>query len=342
MGTATPAAIYDTATYEVFAFQNNLTIGPENATKQCNGVIMRKADGALYCYEGGVFDHAGSLARENPVQSNGGDLLFLFGGGPDGTGSVQRLDMASEPPSVVAALSEEATHDFSASLDGDLLVNLDRNPVQQTRIYKASGGLQNLVASRSDVQWLDAGGHAFYYGYAETTGPAGMTIKKATRQSDGSYLTTDASFIPEPTMVSTFAYLVLTGPDVAFMWRGKEIVDLIGATQNATHDLTTLTGFATISDVRASASSLFVQGTDAAGNGGITRIDVPAFTATPILPVGDFSLTAISPSRTGELSFAGIRNADGRHVYGTVPAGSTTYTITDDAAPTVMYLQRMN
>lgn len=167
-------------------------------------------------------------------------------------------------------------------------------------------------------------------------------VGRATRES-GTFVTSSEGTVPWN--YTNGVELVMTGPGVAYLWEKgpSALVELLGPTQGTEHLLIPLTGLAVISDVRrGAANTLFVQGTDAVGNGGITRLDIPAFTATQILPPGDFSLTAISPSKTGELWFAGLRNSDGKRVIGTVPAGSITYTITSETAPNITYLQRIN
>ena len=43
---------------------------------------------------------------------------------------------------------------------------------------------------------------------------------------------------------------------------------------------------------------------------------MPGFAQTTLLPAGDYTLTAIAVSKTGGLSFTGLRNADGASVFG--------------------------
>jgi len=354
---AVPSAIFDTQKYTVFRFGNlHLDSSGDGQGIDCGAIIMRKTDGALYCYEGGWLDPGSGqrMGSFEHVQSNASDLLFVDGAPmtPYASTGVQRIDMAGNPPPTMSVLDTPAA-DFDVNVDGDVLVSLDVNPGSSTkgvRIYKQAGGLQNLFADHSWGQWLEpGGGHDFFYLYVDPAMGGVYVVGKATRQPDGGYVTSVAGtvsmFNSGNPQATTRVEVVMTAPGVAYLWRVSTmptIVDLIGATQGTDHFLGPLTGFATILNVRASANSLFVQGTDAAGNGGITRLDVPAFTATSILPAGQFSLTAISPSKTGDLSFAGLRNSDGKRVIGTVPAGSSTYTISSETAPTVTYLQRIN
>lgn len=94
--------------------------------------------------------------------------------------------------------------------------------------------------------------------------------------------------------------------------------------------------------MRGGGTSIYARGTDTAGNGGIVRVDVPAYTQTTLVPAGAFTLSAMSVSRTGELTFAGLRNSDGAHVAGTAAPGATTYTISSATAPPVTSLTRIN
>jgi hypothetical protein len=62
--------------------------------------------------------------------------------------------------------------------------------------------------------------------------------------------------------------------------------------------------------------------------------------ATTLLPAGAYTVTAISVSRSGELTFAGLRNSDGATVVGTCPGGVCG--VLNTTAPAVSALQRIN
>jgi hypothetical protein len=88
------------------------------------------------------------------------------------------------------------------------------------------------------------------------------------------------------------------------------------------------------------AGKVYVQGTDAQGNGAVIRVDVPGFTQTTLLAPGLYTLNAISLSNNSELTFAGQRNSDGATVLGNCNASGCT--VLNATAPAVSSLQRIN
>ncbi|HEY1586645.1 MAG TPA: hypothetical protein VGH63_13215, partial [Polyangia bacterium] len=166
-------------------------------------------------------------------------------------------------------------------------------------------------------------------------------LVRAVRQADGTFVTSNLTTTPGapatckilmPSATSAWGIVVHSGGVFA-----PGLVDMFDI--GTTHPVA---GITNVSDAVASSSAIFVEGTDSVGNGSIVRVDMPSMAATTILPAGAFSVTAISVSKTGELSFAGLRNADGARIIGNVPAGSDTYTIVSAAAPMVTALQRIN
>lgn len=318
-----PNAIYDTPKYVLFSFAN-LTIDNGN----CDYVILRKSDGALYCLP---VPSVNSILDGNArVDSDGADRLFVNGGTGPGAGLV-RADMSGGAPQAMPV--SDSADNFTVNHDADVLLTIAFTTPKATRIVKSNGGLQNLLADSSSLQWLDPAGHDFFY--------ISSAVHRATRQADGSYVDAVIGSLPPGQSAQRLA---LVTPTVAYGYAlgptpSNALVELSGPTFGATH---AVTGLAAIVDARGAGSSIFVQGTDAAGNGGIVRVDVPAFMQTTILPPGDFTLTAISLSAAGELTFAGLRNSDGKHVVGNVAAGASTYTILSAAAPTVTTLTRIN
>jgi hypothetical protein len=63
-------------------------------------------------------------------------------------------------------------------------------------------------------------------------------------------------------------------------------------------------------------------------------------TPTTLLAAGDYTITAISLSKTGELTFAGLCNSDGAKVVGDCVGG--TCSVLNATAPSVTSLQRIN
>jgi len=109
-------------------------------------------------------------------------------------------------------------------------------------------------------------------------------------------------------------------------------------------------------------TQLYLQGTDTAGNGMIVGVDTAAIsetacctapgccpdatccsapiTPTVLLAAGAYTVTAISLSSGGELTFAGLRNSDGARVVGNCVGG--TCAVINATAPVVSALQRIN
>ena len=319
----TPKAIYDTPKYVLFSF-DSLSIGGGD----CRSVILRKSDGALYCGFGG----SPSLLPGNAyVDSDGADRLFVNVGPGGMTAGLVRFDMTGGMPQAMSV--SDSADNFTVNHDADTLLTIAFSTPRATRIVKGNGGLQNLVADSSSLQWLDSAGHDFFY--------VSSAVHRAARQGDGSYVDTVIGSFPPGASANRLA---LVTPTVAYGYAlgptaSNALIELNGPTFGMTHPVGALNA---ITDARGAGSSIFVQGTDAAGNGGIVRVDVPAFTQTTILRPGDFTLSAISVSKTGELTFAGLRNSDGKHVLGNVAVGASTYTILSATAPAVTTLTRIN
>jgi len=100
-----------------------------------------------------------------------------------------------------------------------------------------------------------------------------------------------------------------------------------------------VTGIATIEEAVGAGNTVFIRGTDAAGNGTVVSIDVSTFAQSTILAAGDFTLSAISLSSAGELAFAGLRNSDGATVFGRC---NPMCTVLNATAPAVTALQRID
>ena len=336
-----PTAIYDTPKYVVFGyFGLNVSVDGDGGytNLSCGGVILRKSDGALFCLPT-VNGNDLSMSR---VETDGADGLFLteVTGTP---GAITRVDMSGATPSLTTIVDSGAS-DFHVNSDGDTLVSLGNSATKALRVVKQNGGLQNLLADTSVVQWVAPSGHDFWYlGHSSGTTPA-FPVSLATRQSDGSFVVGAQGTIAQPLSSGTLNVALVTA-NVAYGFFGGQpsannyLLELNGAGQGTMH---TVGALSAIVDARGQGNSIFVQGTDAAGNGGIVRVDLPGFTQTTILTPGDFTLSAIALSKTGELTFAGLRNSDGAHVVGNVAAGASTYTILSASAPVVTTLQRIN
>lgn len=328
--------VIDTPKYVVIGYFPFQIGGGDAGMTTCGGVILRKSDGALFCIP------------ESPVDVKAdasGDSLLVASSDQNGGGSLlTRLNMAAMPPtatSIVDAAQMIRFPLFDGNSDGDALVPFSMvGPPSALRIYKVNGGLQNVTAQGEECQWTQ--GHDFFVAYHDMSPTNPLDVYQLARQSDGSFMSTKVGSMTSP----PFCRVALITPTqtYAYNWGGggapnNELVELIGGSSGTGH---VVPGVTKIVDAIGVGNSVFVQGTDASGNGIIVREDVPAFTATTLLPAGEFSLTAISVSKTGELTFAGLRNSDGTRVVGNVAAGASTYTILSSTAPMVTDLQRIN
>ena len=101
-----------------------------------------------------------------------------------------------------------------------------------------------------------------------------------------------------------------------------------------------ISGITMLKDAVGLNGKVFVRGTDSAGNGAVIQVDVPGFAQTTLLAPGVYTLSAISLSANGELTFAGLRNNDGARVIGNCDAGGCT--VLNATAPAVSSLVRIN
>jgi hypothetical protein len=98
-------------------------------------------------------------------------------------------------------------------------------------------------------------------------------------------------------------------------------------------------GVTAITAASGHGSTVFVQGTSS-GNAVLLGVTTSAFTPVTLLQAGDFTLTATSIAKNGELSWAGQRTSDGAQVVGTCSA--TSCIPQNAAAPAVTALQRID
>jgi hypothetical protein len=323
MTTERASAVFDTAKYDIFNYSPPIA-APETGDPGHTliSVILRKSDGALF--DLGTGDPAG-VSRVRTDAS--GDQLAV---GIDQ--GLYHIDLTGSPQSTTLndpQMSMLSVSTFNVDGTGDILAQLDGSGVQfgALRVFKPNGGLDNIVASGADGQWFNSADGNFYYGVTQS-GP--ITF-----------------FQLSPAFTSTMvgsANAILLGSDPALVTASQayaaesagDIVELIGATSGTKH---AVPGVALINAAYGADTTLFVQGTDMAGNGTIVSTDVSTFTWTTLLAAGDYTLTASALSKTGELTFAGLRNADGAHVIGNCNPTCTVLTAT---APQVTDLVRIN
>ena len=86
-----------------------------------------------------------------------------------------------------------------------------------------------------------------------------------------------------------------------------------------------------------------ILGTDISGNGGIYRYTVGSGTTfTEVLHPGDYTVTSMVVSTTGDTTFYGQRASDGAKILGNIAAGTQTVTVVSSGLPSVQQLMRMN
>jgi hypothetical protein len=330
-----PLGMWNTTKYVLFAYSGVMTAGPQGV--QCPGVLLRKSDGALFCYTESL------EASQAIVGDDGsGDILYVVT-----NAGLVRIDAADTPRATVlldAMAAGEAPTSLNVNLDADALAVVNRPMMPGLRIYKQGGGLQNITTETTMCRWTQD--HDFFYAVTSTAVPGGgFQVVHLARQTDGSFTAMPLAPVGPETSGMYPCHIALLTVDHAYgYWplvnagTTNAIMELVG-NAGAMHPVP---GVDIIIDAKGFGSSIFVEGKDSAGNGTIVRVDVPAFTATTLLPAGDFTLTAMSLSAAGEVTFAATRNADNAHVIGNVAAGASTYTIVSATAPAVIDLQRIN
>lgn len=330
-----PLGVWNTTKYVLFAYSGVMTAGSPPVV--CPGVLLRKSDGALFCYRQ-------SLEASQAIVHDGGagDVVYVVT-----NAGLVRIDVA-DTPRVTTLLDSmtagEAPSTLSVNVDADAFAAVSRPMMPGLRIYKQGGGLQNVGTDTEECQWTQD--HDFYYAVTSTavTG-GGFQVIQLARQTNGSFMAMPQTPVGPQTSGMYGCHIALLTPGHAYGWwplvnagTTGSIMELVG-NAGAMH---AVPGVASIVDAKGFGSSIFVWGRDAAGNGTVVRVDVPAFTATTLVPAGDFTLTAMSLSATGEVTFAATRNSDLAHVIGNVAAGASTYTIVSATAPMVTDLQRIN
>jgi hypothetical protein len=184
MSTENATAIYDTKKYDIITYTPSLAVScglrPDGGTceLECNYVVLRKSDGALFC---GPMTSIGSLLK--------GDADVLYTGGGMGGGLV-RIDMSTPAPQATdlnPMSTGQMIDDFNGNNANDVLTSGTSAIMTSTtflRVYKYSGGILNIgnfSASTGELgaQWYNAATDTFYYatsGDGVTPQAIGQTI----------------------------------------------------------------------------------------------------------------------------------------------------------------------
>lgn len=334
-GDAVPTEIADTPQAVYFTFRNlSVAAAVDGGQTLCN-VLLRKSDGALFCLD--ALALLGLAWTPLPVEHDAnGDNLFV------GNSSIlTRIDVTGPAPQSTVIFEASGTMPgidaYTVNDAGDAMLRDGSG----ARVVAMNGGSQTLSASANQCQW-HAGNDFYYVKLSGTQLQRMQVLVRQARQADGSYVASDLATAGASS--TSACNVVLGSPTYAWGWgTSYASVPTTGLVDMFVRAVHPVPGIATISSIAAAGpSAIYVQGTDAAGKWTIARVEIPSLAATSIVPAGEITLTAMSVSRGGDLSFAGLRNADGAHVIGNVPAGGNTYSIVSATAPTVTTLQRIN
>lgn len=337
-----PRAIHNLAKYVLFDFGEMTLRGGDVDSRQCNSLLLRKSDGALYC--GGSAQLNGRL-----FAAPDGDSVFVAGQ----NAVLTRLDF-SDPsgPTSTELATQARVMGMVVNAKGEALVSMFDvdSAARFTRVYRPGGGIQNIVNSAAFCVLPGRIGEDddFYYlgdVFAAPGGGPQMPVTKVARAQSGTFSGSDAGVYAGGGATCQLGlrtqgslYVALTGGGAK--QEPPRIVEIINRSGAPIVHL--VSGMDSVIDAKGAGSVIFIRATDAAGNGAIVRFETSDGGMQTVLPPGEFSLSAIDVSSLGELSFSGVRNADGKRVLGVVAPGGSTYTIQSEAAPTVTVFTRIN
>jgi hypothetical protein len=168
--------IYDTKKYDIITYTPALmvscgTLSDGGACSlECNYVVLRKSDGALFCGPMG-----GAIGSE---LKGDGDVLYTGGGMG---GGLVRIDMSTMTPQTVdlnPMTTGQMIDDFDANSTNDVLTSGTSSMMTSStflRVYKYTGGILNVgnfsaVTGGLQAQWYNAANDTFYYATSPTNG----------------------------------------------------------------------------------------------------------------------------------------------------------------------------
>lgn len=321
-----PQVMADSPKYVLFGFEL-LVVGTAggSGSQDCPLLLLRKSDGALFCVPG-VSGFTGQVQTDA-----GGDLIYV-----NSPQTLFRID-ATDPAylsveALIETTSESALRTWITNADGDLFASFGGD--DQLRVYKAAGGLQNIANAAEDCMTRGLSGEPGGFYYSINMPPDGIFVHRLVRETDGSFRDESAGIDASNPYTGCETALV-TGDRVYVRPTGNQapnhLIEFINPDLSFTrHEIAELTELERAVGV---GSTVFILGDDELGNSGIVRFDAVDAAQTTVMPPGEFTLSAIDLSESGELTFTGMRNSDGKLIVGNVAAGSDAYHIVNESAP---------
>lgn len=340
---ARPRHVFDSPKYLLIAYDNVRYQGQE-----CFSVAVRKADAALFCVP--LIVHPPDLQGQyspTVAADASGDVLTV-----DAFERLVTLDFsaAAGPTQTVIAdtMSDGFVRATVTNPDGDIAVELSPNAQgSNTRVYRKSGGFMSF-GMNGDCLTTGVGADAtsFYVTRRESGGiwfelfkltKTGTMFAETKIYSD----TNRAVDIPSCQLggsMARSASSIYVPSDGQGQGPRNFFVELVNPTgQPVRHDVPAMT---TVDSLYGYDAGLVVLGADGNGNSILQRWSAGAFTT--VLDAGEYVITSLSVTPSGEITFGGRRAADNARIVGTVAAGSTEVTIVPQMfAGDVVQIQRI-
>ena len=339
--TASSGLIINSSKFVFFTF-NDLyqPISGGGGSRQCALVGVRKSDGKLTCIASGPRCDASNPCNvdvyKSQVKINGdGDMLFLV----LGDGGLNRIDLKDPDNPVESSifthtnLGDASVPIVNSSNDVMVAINLGSSATNVvTKIFGTNGQTFDVPGStevnRITCSFAGSGNTAtsFYYVYFDTASSQFRYIQLS-RNTDGTF--TPSTLYTESTggvLGANCTNVVHNGNRIfGLNWYNLEnpsfpgnsvLMDYPTSAGSITHHTLDAT-FPIKTDLHSYAGGLAILGTSTDGaTSGIERFDTATNTATTILPAGQFSVTSMSVSSSGDISFVGVRLADSVNILG--------------------------
>jgi hypothetical protein len=313
-------------------------------------ILCRKSDGSLFGIEGAVplcGDSCGCYYDIVQADANE-DALFIV----SYVDGLFKIDITNpESPTVTTMVDGDldgSISDMAVNSNGDVFVSVvtDVGSTRTFRIYKKNGGFFN-VSSNIYISALFSGtgsnSNNFYY----TDTDYANEIRQATYSSGNFTLETYASGVTFPggsAFTSGGGSIVKTEDKVFINFRpGNGINSFLEAYNSADTPVErTVALFNRIDRILSYSDNIIILGKDGAGNGGLVRYNITAESFTTILAPGEYSISSVDVSASGEISFSGLRASDGARILANIPAGTTTVNIISTSYGEIIELERIN
>ncbi len=333
---AAPDALHDLPDYIVLDYRFS--------HQTCRIVIARKQDNALFCAHAPWPTGYGALYAHGltqPRQDASGALYMnaainAVGDGKPANGVLWRL---SPEQSGMTRTRWVDPADFGVDSMGGFAVNPVNGAVLfslyngSARIKNAAGGLTGVSSGYMPAVWFAPNGYFYAFGidgfqtYRQLNGSTFAA-------SDAVGLVNIGGSLDNRTICSTAqnTYVVI-GNDSLY-----QLTDAVGVSNN----VYPLAGAQTIDRVSCSDSNVYVLARNNVGDSLLARFNAAGENFTTLLPAGGYVVSSFDANPAGEITFGGVRNADGAKVLAAIPAAGGAPQITTTSTPDVSALIRLN